>query len=52
MQINISSLKDALYTVEESVIAIQENKHSNLITLLEDSAIKRFEYTLKISKKQ
>ena len=51
MQIDISNLKNALYTIEENVVALEENKNSHLLTLLEDSAIKRFEYTLEISKK-
>ena len=51
MEIEISSLKNALNTVKESVDILKNNKEEYLRTSLEDSLVKRFEYTLELSKK-
>ena len=51
MKIEISSLKNALDTVKESVDILKNNREEYLRTSLEDSLVKRFEYTLELSKK-
>jgi len=51
MEINISSLKNALSIVKESVNILDNNSEEYLRTSLEDSLVKRFEYTLELSKK-
>ncbi len=51
MQISISNLEKALITLDESYEILSNNKNDYLTTVLEDAVIKRFEYTLEISKK-
>ena len=51
MQIDITNLKLALETLKNSVNTINENRECYFVDMLEDSCIKRFEYTLEISRK-
>lgn len=51
MEIKIDSLKNALETVKESISILDNNNLEHLRTSLEDAVIKRFEYTLELSKK-
>lgn len=51
MTIDISNLKLALKTLKESMKILDENRACDFADMLEDSCIKRFEYTLEISRK-
>lgn len=51
MEIDITNLKVALNTLQISMQKLEENKHCDFADMLEDSCIKRFEYTLEISRK-
>lgn len=44
-------MEKALITLDESYEILSNNKNDYLTTVLEDAVIKRFEYTLEISKK-
>ena len=51
MSIDLSNLKSALKTLKSSIDTLDENKTCSFSDMLEDSCIKRFEYTLEISRK-
>jgi len=51
MQIDISNLKSALETLKNSVKTFDENRECHFVDMLEDSCIKRFEYTLELARK-
>ncbi len=51
MQIDISNLKSALQTLKSSMDVLERNKTCDFADMLEDSCIKRFEYTLEIARK-
>lgn len=51
MNIDISNLESALNTLKLSMDVLEKEKNSNFVDMLEDSCIKRFEYTLEISRK-
>lgn len=51
MEIDISNLKSALQTLKTSMEKLEENKTCDFADMLEDSCIKRFEYTLEIARK-
>ncbi len=51
MQIDISNLKSALETLKSSMKTLEENKACDFVDMLEDSCIKRFEYTLELARK-
>jgi len=51
MQIDISNLKSALETLKSSMVTLEENRTCYFVDMLEDSCIKRFEYTLEFVKK-
>ena len=51
MNIDISNLKSALQTLTSSMETLESNKACSFADMLEDSCIKRFEYTLKIARK-
>ncbi|MBQ2610983.1 nucleotidyltransferase substrate binding protein [bacterium] len=51
MEIDNSHLKNALNTLESSIAILEDNKHEIFADMLEDACIKRFEYTLEISRK-
>lgn len=47
--IDIYNLKSALETLKTSIRKLEENKGCDFVDMLEDSCVKRFEYTLEIS---
>ena len=51
MGIDITNLKSALDILKTSMEKLEENKTRDFADMLEDSCIKRFEYTLKIAQK-
>ncbi len=51
MEIDITNLKSAFQTLKSSIKTLEENKTCDFVDMLEDSCIKRFEYTLEISRK-
>ena len=51
MSIDISNLKSALDTLKSSIKTLNANRTCNFADMLEDSCIKRFEYTLEIARK-
>ena len=51
MDIDITNLKSALETLKDSMAKLEENRHCDFADMLEDSCIKRFEYTLEIARK-
>ena len=51
MEIDFSYLQAALDTLKASVKTLDENKGCDFVDMLEDSCIKRFEYTLEIARK-
>jgi len=51
MEIDITNLKSALQTLKTSMEKLEENKTCDFADILEDSCIKRFEYTLEIARK-
>ena len=51
MEIDITNLKSAIQTLKSSIKTLEENKTCDFVDMLEDSCIKRFEYTLEISRK-
>lgn len=51
MSIDLSNLKSALKTLKSSMDTLDENRSCGFADMLEDSCIKRFEYTLEISRK-
>ena len=51
MSIDLSNLKSALKTLKSSMDTLDANKSCDFSDMLEDSCIKRFEYTLEISRK-
>lgn len=51
MNIDISNLKSALQTLITSMDTLEKNKTCDFADMLEDSCIKRFEYTLEIARK-
>lgn len=51
MSIDISNLKFALQTLISSMDTLEHNKACDFADMLEDSCIKRFEYTLEIARK-
>lgn len=51
MSIDISNLKFALQTLIASMNTLEHNKACDFADMLEDSCIKRFEYTLEIARK-
>lgn len=51
MEIDITNLKSALQTLKTSMEKLEENKTCDFADMLEDSCIKRFEYTLEIARK-
>lgn len=51
MEIDITNLKSALQTLQASMKTLEENKSCDFVDMLEDSCIKRFEYTLEITRK-
>lgn len=51
MQIDISNLKSALQKLKSSMDVLERNRTCEFADMLEDSCIKRFEYTLEIARK-
>ena len=51
MEIDITNLKSALDILKTSMEKLEENKTRDFADMLEDSCIKRFEYTLGIARK-
>ena len=51
MVIDISNLESALKTLKSSIETLEQNKTCDFADMLEDSCIKRFEYTLEIARK-
>ena len=51
MVIDISNLKSALQTLKSSMETLEKNKTCDFADMLEDSCIKRFEYSLEIARK-
>ncbi len=51
MEIDLTNLKSALQTLKTSMEKLDENKTCDFVDMLEDSCIKRFEYTLEIARK-
>ena len=51
MSIDIYNLKSALETLKSSMQTLEENSACDFVDMLEDSCIKRFEYTLEIARK-
>ena len=51
MAIDISNLKSALETLKSSMEILDKNRSCDFVDMLEDSCIKRFEYTLEIARK-
>lgn len=51
MSIDISNLKSALNTLKSSIKTLNANRTCDFADMLEDSCIKRFEYTLEIARK-
>jgi len=51
MEIDISNLESALQTLKTSMVKLEQNKTCDFVDMLEDSCIKRFEYTLEIARK-
>ena len=51
MSIDFSNFKSALKTLKAGMEILNKNKDTDLADMLEDSCIKRFEYTLEIARK-
>ena len=51
MEIDITNLKNALETLKESMQKLEANKTLDIVDMLEDACVKRFEYTLEIARK-
>lgn len=51
MEIDITNLKSCLATLKASMVTLDKNKTCDFVDMLEDSCIKRFEYTLEIARK-
>jgi len=51
MDIDISNLESALETLKSSIETLDRYKNRDFADMLEDSCIKRFEYTLEIARK-
>lgn len=51
MEIDITNLKSAFKTLQSSMEKLDKNRHCDFVDMLEDSCIKRFEYTLEIARK-
>ena len=51
MEVDFSSLISAKDTLKSSMGVLEANKSSDFFDMLEDSCIKRFEYTLEIARK-
>ena len=51
MEIDITNLKSALDILKTSMEKLEENKTRDFADMLEDSCIKRFEYTLEMARK-
>ena len=49
--IDISNLEASLQTLKSSIEILEKNKSCEFTDMLEDSCIKRFEYTLEIARK-
>ena len=47
--IDVSNLEKALETLQRSMLTLEDNKQCYFVDMLEDSCIKRFEYTLETS---
>lgn len=50
MVVDISNLESALQTLKHSMEILKENETCEFADMLEDSCIKRFEYTLELSR--
>ncbi len=51
MEIDYSNLISAISTLKASMHVLKENEQSDFVDMLEDSCIKRFEYSLEIARK-
>lgn len=51
MEIDYSNLISAINTLKASMHVLKENEQSDFVDMLEDSCIKRFEYSLEIARK-
>lgn len=51
MSLNVLNLENATILLNDSYEILSSNQNDILTTVLEDAVIKRFEYTLEISKK-
>lgn len=51
MEISIENLISASETLKTSMQKLEQNKSCDFVDMLEDSCIKRFEYTLEIARK-
>ena len=51
MEIDYSNLISAIGTLKASMHVLKENEQSDFVDMLEDSCIKRFEYSLEIARK-
>lgn len=51
MEVSIKNLVSAAQTLKTSMQKLEEHKHCDFADMLEDSCIKRFEYTLEIARK-
>ncbi len=51
MEIDITNLKSAFKILQLGVEKLDKNRHCDFVDMLEDSCIKRFEYTLEIARK-
>lgn len=51
MKIDITNLQTALNTLKNSMTTLEANRTCDFVDMLEDSCIKRFEYTLELARK-
>lgn len=51
MKTDITNLKSAYLSLKKSIEKLEENKHCDFADMLEDSCVKRFEYTLEVARK-
>lgn len=51
MEIDYSNLISAIDTLKSSMTVLENNKNCSFLDMLEDSCIKRFEYSLELSRK-
>lgn len=51
MSLNVLNLENAVILLNDNYKILSSNQNDILTTVLEDAVIKRFEYTLEISKK-